>query len=145
MQCLGDKISSTIVAQAANVPTIPWSGSNIVISYTAGEMMITNIEESLYNSACISSGGVGLEISKVLGFPVMIKASEGGGGKGIRKVEKPQDFINLFEQVSKEVPGSPIFIMKVAEAARHLEVQIIADNVCTLIITFKNIYHDTVQ
>nr|XP_014342775.1 PREDICTED: acetyl-CoA carboxylase 1-like [Latimeria chalumnae] len=57
----------------------------------------------------------------------MIKASEGGGGKGIRKVNSADDFPNLFRQVQAEVPGSPIFVMRLAKHARHLEVQILAD------------------
>lgn len=57
----------------------------------------------------------------------MIKASEGGGGKGIRKVEKEEDFISLYNAASNEIPGSPIFIMKLAGDARHLEVQLLAD------------------
>ena len=52
----------------------------------------------------------------------MIKASEGGGGKGIRKVEKPEEFAAAFRQVQNEIPGSPIFVMKLAKCARHLEV-----------------------
>uniref|UniRef100_A0A673M3W8 acetyl-CoA carboxylase n=1 Tax=Sinocyclocheilus rhinocerous TaxID=307959 RepID=A0A673M3W8_9TELE len=62
-----------------------------------------------------------------IGYPVVIKASEGGGGKGIRKVDSSEDFPNFFRQVQAEVPGSPIFIMQLAEHARHLEVQILAD------------------
>ena len=50
-----------------------------------------------------------------IGLPVMIKASEGGGGKGIRKVENKEDFASLFRQVQNEVPGSPIFVMKLAK------------------------------
>lgn len=77
----------------------------------------------------------------------MIKASEGGGGKGIRKVDNPDDFPAAFRQVKlltnpqtinfnlssaltqvqAEVPGSPIFVMKLAKCARHLEVQLLAD------------------
>merc|ERR1719424_1219874 len=57
----------------------------------------------------------------------MIKASEGGGGKGIRKVTSAESFAGMFRQVLAEVPGSPIFIMKLASGARHLEVQILAD------------------
>jgi acetyl-CoA carboxylase/biotin carboxylase 1 len=57
----------------------------------------------------------------------MIKASEGGGGKGIRKCENLDDFAIQFRQVQAEVPGSPIFLMKLAKAARHLEVQLLAD------------------
>lgn len=57
----------------------------------------------------------------------MIKASEGGGGKGIRKVDNPEEFPALFRQVQTEVPGSPIFVMQLAHGARHLEVQLLAD------------------
>lgn len=57
----------------------------------------------------------------------MIKASEGGGGKGIRKVENNDDFAAAFRQVQTEIPGSPIFVMKLAKCARHLEVQLLAD------------------
>ena len=57
----------------------------------------------------------------------MIKASEGGGGKGIRKVLEPGAVKDAFRQVQGEVPGSPIFVMKMASGARHLEVQLLAD------------------
>lgn len=57
----------------------------------------------------------------------MIKASEGGGGKGIRVVDDEKKFESEFQQVMKEVPGSPVFIMKVINNARHLEVQLLAD------------------
>ncbi len=53
---------------------------------------------------------------------------KGGGGKGIRKVVCEDEFSNAFRQVQSEVPGSPIFIMKYAPNARHIEVQILADN-----------------
>lgn len=69
----------------------------------------------------------GLTAALKIGFPVMIKASEGGGGKGIRKSESIDDFPACFRQVQSEVPGSPIFIMKLATCARHLEVQLLAD------------------
>ena len=44
----------------------------------------------------------------------MIKASEGGGGKGIRKVTNPEDLPAALRQVQSEVPGSPVFLMKLA-------------------------------
>ena len=57
----------------------------------------------------------------------MIKASEGGGGKGIRKSLSEEDFGTFFRQVQAEVPGSPVFVMKLASHARHLEVQLLCD------------------
>lgn len=57
----------------------------------------------------------------------MLKASEGGGGKGIRKVLSAEELPAAFRQVQGEVPGSPIFMMKLVPNARHLEVQILGD------------------
>ncbi|KJH43391.1 Carbamoyl-phosphate synthase L chain, ATP binding domain protein [Dictyocaulus viviparus] len=65
-----------------------------------------------------------------------IKASEGGGGKGIRKCKNEGDFKENFVQVQTEVPGSPIFIMKCVENARHIEVQLIADRYENVIPVF---------
>ena len=57
----------------------------------------------------------------------MIKGSEGGGGKGIRKVDSEEGFTSFYNRVEGEVPRSPIFVMKLARNARHLEVQLLAD------------------
>ncbi|PUU75199.1 hypothetical protein B9Z19DRAFT_1067611 [Tuber borchii] len=57
----------------------------------------------------------------------MIKASEGGGGKGIRKVDSEEGFTSFYNQVAGEVPRSPILVMKLARNARHFEVQLLAD------------------
>nr|CAD7455142.1 unnamed protein product [Timema tahoe] len=124
MWALGDKIASSIVAQTANIPTLPWSGSDLKAHYSGKKIKITS---ELYKKGCISSIEDGLIAAQKIGFPVMIKASEGGGGKGIRQVEGPEEFPNLFRQVQSEVAGSPIFIMKLARCARHLEVQLLAD------------------
>ncbi|KAL3480745.1 acetyl-CoA carboxylase [Aspergillus californicus] len=126
MRSLGDKISSTIVAQHAEVPCIPWSGTG-VDQVVVDEHGIVTVEEDVYSKGCTFSPEEGLEKAKEIGFPVMIKASEGGGGKGIRKVENPEEFISLYNAASNEIPGSPIFIMKLAGDARHLEVQLLAD------------------
>jgi biotin carboxylase len=62
-----------------------------------------------------------------ISFPVMLKASEGGGGKGIRKVSDSEQVAAALRQVQGEVPGSPVFVMKLAPICRHLEVQLVAD------------------
>ncbi|KAJ9106305.1 hypothetical protein QFC21_001450 [Naganishia friedmannii] len=126
MRSLGDKISSTIVAQHAQVPCMPWSGTGISDTCLSEQGYVT-VPDAAYQNACITSWEQGLETSDRIGFPIMIKASEGGGGKGIRMVDSPEKFKNAFQAVAVEVPGSPIFIMKLAGSARHLEVQLIAD------------------
>ncbi|KAJ6219257.1 hypothetical protein RDWZM_005069 [Blomia tropicalis] len=126
MWALGDKIASSIVAQTAQVPTLNWSGSGLICpDWEEGKTF--KIPQELYLKGCVSDVNDGLIAAQKIGFPVMIKASEGGGGKGIRKSESPDDFPQCFRQVQNEVPGSPIFVMKLATCARHLEVQLLAD------------------
>ena len=125
MRALGDKISSTIIAQSAGVPTLPWNGSDIFVDLN--EDLDKLFSDEVYQRGCVKNAEEALEIVTRIGFPVMIKASEGGGGKGIRKVYDTCELPGLFRQVESEVKGSPIFIMKLAGKSRHLEVQIIAD------------------
>ncbi|KAL7669003.1 hypothetical protein ACOME3_009679 [Neoechinorhynchus agilis] len=129
MWALGDKVASCIIAQTAGVPTLPWSGLGIKLAQSDDEKdnLISNVPDTLYASACVRTAAEGLRASHKIGFPVMIKASCGGGGKGIRKVVLEEDFDHLFRQVEAEAPGSPIFIMKFASASRHLEVQVLCD------------------
>ncbi|CAI6341048.1 unnamed protein product [Periconia digitata] len=126
MRSLGDKISSTIVAQHAKVPCIPWSGEGVDQVKVDNNGIVT-VEDHIYDKGCTKTPEEGLEVAKKIGFPVMVKASEGGGGKGIRKVENEEDFVQLYRAAASEIPGSPIFIMKLAGSARHLEVQLLAD------------------
>lgn len=122
MQALGDKIGSTIIAQSAGVPTIAWNGDSLTVDYKKN-----GIPDSVYDSANVKTAEEALLCAERIGFPVMIKASEGGGGKGIRKALKSEEVPSLFRQVQGEIPGSPIFVMKMASKARHLEVQLLAD------------------
>ncbi|KAG0277801.1 acetyl-coenzyme-A carboxylase [Linnemannia exigua] len=103
-----------------------WSGTGITDTEMDSNGFVT-VPEDAYQAACVTDAEDGLKKAHAIGFPVMIKASEGGGGKGIRKVEDPEKFAQCFHQVLGEVPGSPVFIMKLAGNARHLEVQLLAD------------------
>lgn len=125
MQALGDKISSTIIAQSAGVSCIKWSGDGITVQADANGLV--HVRESDMSRACIKSASDLLKVAETLGFPLMIKASEGGGGKGIRLVKKTEDLEHLYEQVCKELPGSPVFLMGLCQDARHLEIQVVAD------------------
>lgn len=126
MWSLGDKIASSIVAQTANIPTLPWSGLGLKINEVKRGKHI-HIPKDLFEKGCVHTVQQGLKSAEKIGYPVIIKASEGGGGKGIRKAKNAEEFPSLFYQVQIEVPGSPVFVMKLAKNARHLEVQILAD------------------
>ncbi|KAL5992309.1 acetyl-coenzyme-A carboxylase [Asimina triloba] len=156
MSALGDKIGSSLIAQAAGVPTLPWSGSQVKIP---PKSCLEVIPDEVYREACVYTTEEAVASCQVVGYPAMIKASWGGGGKGIRKgsyreargtsyhgiltslvtyhacrtwltlkqVHNDDEVKALFKQVQGEVPGSPIFIMKVASQSRHLEVQLLCD------------------
>uniref|UniRef100_A0A8C3KHH4 acetyl-CoA carboxylase n=1 Tax=Calidris pygmaea TaxID=425635 RepID=A0A8C3KHH4_9CHAR len=130
MWALGDKVASTIVAQTVQIPTLPWSGSGLVAQWSEEDQkhqQTISIPLETYAQGCVKDTEEGLEVAKKIGYPLMIKAAEGGGGKGIRKVEAAEEFGTCFRQVQAEAPGSPIFLMKLAQHARHLEVQVLAD------------------
>ncbi|XP_073737078.1 acetyl-CoA carboxylase 2 isoform X2 [Callorhinus ursinus] len=107
MWALGDKIASTIVAQTLQIPTLPWSGSGLMVEWAEDDLQqgkrIT-VPEDVYNQGCVKDIDEGLEVAEKIGFPLMIKASEGGGGKGIRKAESAEDFPILFRQIAMGVP-----------------------------------------
>nr|CCC92488.1 unnamed protein product [Trypanosoma congolense IL3000] len=122
MFSLGDKIASTIVAQSNGVPTVPWSGDEIRLPPGTFE-----VDPMVYERAYISTAEECEEVCSRLGFPVMIKASEGGGGKGIRRCLRKEDVRDMFFAVTEEVKGCHIFVMRMLENVRHLEVQLLAD------------------
>ncbi|KAK8947541.1 Acetyl-CoA carboxylase 1 [Platanthera guangdongensis] len=117
MSALGDKIGSSLIAQAAGVPTLQWSGSHVKIS---PETCLDSIPDDIYRQACVYTTEEALATCQVVGYPAMIKASCGGGGKGIRKVHNDEEVKALFKQVQGEVPGSPIFVMKLASQIQSL-------------------------
>eukprot|EP00667_Euglena_gracilis_P000097 EG_transcript_97 len=122
MRALGDKISSTVVAQSAQVPCIKWSGSHCVLPPGT-----VNVDEQLYSQCCVKDLEHCRQVAEKVGFPLMIKASEGGGGKGIRMVKSMAGVEDAYLQCCAEIPGSPIFLMQLATGCRHLEVQLLGD------------------
>mgnify|MGYP001328552776 CR=1 FL=1 len=104
---LGDKVEARKVAIAAGVPTVPGSNGRI------GSM-----EDAR-------------KIVEQIGFPVMIKAAAGGGGRGIRIADSMIDFERHFPQASAEALAAfgdgGLYVEKVIKRARHVEVQILGD------------------
>lgn len=132
MSVLGDKIAANILAQTAKVPSIPWSGSYGGPDDGPLQAELTDegtIPDTTFEKATCRNVDEAIEAAKRIGYEngIMIKASEGGGGKGIRFVDNEKDLKNAYIQVSNEVVGSPIFLMQLCKNARHLEVQIVGD------------------
>jgi len=104
---MGDKIASKKLANAAKVNTIPG-----------------------WNEA-IESSERAVEIAKDIGYPVMIKASAGGGGKGLRVAFNDQDAFDGFTACRNEARNSfgddRVFIEKFVESPRHIEIQVLGD------------------
>ena len=108
MRRVGDKIASKLLAEQASVPVAPWSGGPVE----------TMAEASRHAGR--------------LGYPLLIKATAGGGGHGIRKVFSESQLRDAFESARSEAFkafGDPtVFLEKLLTGVRHVEVQIIADN-----------------
>ncbi len=107
MRSLGDKIGSKLLAEQVGVPVAPWSRGPV-----------TDLDHALATA-------------DELGYPLMLKATAGGGGRGIRKVGSAQDLTAVFDQTGDEAQrafGSGVmFLESLVSGARHVEVQVIAD------------------
>lgn len=104
---MGDKITAKETMIKAKVPVVPGSGG-----------LIKDVND-------------GLKIAEKIGYPVMLKATAGGGGKGMRIVWKPEEFAENYEKAQKEAKASftndGIYAEKFIEEPRHIEIQIIGD------------------
>ncbi|MBT6170626.1 MAG: acetyl-CoA carboxylase biotin carboxylase subunit [Flavobacteriaceae bacterium] len=104
---MGDKASAISTMKEAGIPTIPGS-----------EGVVETLDEAK-------------KIAKKIGYPIMIKATAGGGGKGMRAVWKEKDFSNLWESAKNEAQASfgndEIYMEKLVENPRHIEIQIVGD------------------
>ncbi|MCT8976340.1 pyruvate carboxylase [Clostridium sp. CX1] len=117
MENLGDKIKSKIVAQNAGVPTIP-----------GVEKPIESEEEAV-------------EFARSCGYPVMLKAAAGGGGRGMRIVTKEDELISSYRSAKNEAKKAfgidDVFIEKYLEKPKHIEVQILADKYGNVVHLFE--------
>ncbi|MDP6344512.1 MAG: biotin carboxylase N-terminal domain-containing protein, partial [Alphaproteobacteria bacterium] len=107
LQLFGDKVTARALAQSCGIPVV--SGS----------------------TAALESGSEAREIAHSIGYPVMLKATAGGGGRGMRAVtgddELPDAFLRCQSEAAAAFGDGAIFIEKLIERPRHIEVQILAD------------------
>ncbi|WP_240474390.1 carboxyl transferase domain-containing protein, partial [Intrasporangium chromatireducens] len=107
MRKLGDKIGSKLIAEEVGVPVAPWSRGGV-----------DTLEEAT-------------EAAARIGYPLMLKATAGGGGRGIRRVDSDADLRDAYERTRDEAArafgSGVVFLEKLVTGARHIEVQVIAD------------------
>jgi acetyl-CoA carboxylase biotin carboxylase subunit len=104
---MGDKVQARIAMERAGLPMLP--GTDVLRSLGEGEAEAARI-----------------------GFPLMLKAAAGGGGRGIRLVRKPEEFTHVFTTAQSEVREAfnddGLYVEKYLGLARHVEVQVFCDN-----------------
>src|SRR5687768_15443061 len=114
LKLMGDKVAARALAKKVKVPTLPGT-----------EDPIEDRTEAL-------------RVAKEIGFPLIIKAAFGGGGRGMRVVEKAGDLANLLDEARNEAGrafGNPsVFLEKYIPRAKHIEVQVLGDR-------FGNVLH----
>ena len=107
MRSLGDKITSKLLAEKARVPVTAWSGGALEDEHEA------------------------LEHAERIGFPVVLKATAGGGGRGIRIVERREELAEAFRSARAEAAAAfgngALFVEAMVQGGRHIEVQVAAD------------------
>ena len=105
---MGDKATAKATMKAAGIPTIPGS-----------EGIIESFEEAL-------------KIGNKIGYPIMLKATAGGGGKGMREVWTKEEFNKAWDSATKEAKASfgdeGMYIEKLIEKPRHIEIQVVGDS-----------------
>jgi acetyl-CoA carboxylase biotin carboxylase subunit len=108
MNMMGDKLSAKAAAKKFNVPMVPGSAG-----------AIKDLKEAI-------------EVALATGFPLLIKASAGGGGKGMRLVEKVEEVEEQMQLAMSEAKSAfgddAVFIEKFVSGPRHIEIQVLADN-----------------
>jgi acetyl/propionyl-CoA carboxylase alpha subunit/acetyl-CoA carboxylase carboxyltransferase component len=107
MRKLGDKIGAKLIAEEVGVPVAPWSRGGVDTVEAAAEA------------------------AAEIGYPLMLKATAGGGGRGIRKITNEAELIDAYERTRQEAArafgSGVVFLERLVTGARHVEVQVIAD------------------
>ena len=109
IRSMGNKVTAKETMEAAGVPVVP-----------GGEGVLSDAEEAK-------------KIANEMGYPIMLKATAGGGGRGMRLVKKENELINLYEIAYQEAlngfGNGDLYIEKFIEHPRHIEIQILGDTI----------------
>jgi propionyl-CoA carboxylase alpha chain len=117
MEIMGDKLSAKQAVKKFNVPLVP------------------GVDEA------ISDVTEAKKIAQEVGYPILIKASAGGGGKGMRLVQHPDEFEEQMQMAQNEARSSfgddAVFIEKFVDKPRHIEIQVFADQLGNVVYLFE--------
>ena len=117
MELMGDKLSAKQAVKSYNVPLVP-----------GVDEAITDVDEAIL-------------IAEQIGYPILIKASAGGGGKGMRLVENSAEFVEQMRMAQGEARSSfgddAVFIEKFVLEPRHIEIQVFADSLGNVVYLFE--------
>ncbi|WLD24031.1 acetyl-CoA carboxylase biotin carboxylase subunit [Flavobacterium dauae] len=117
IEVMGDKLAAKDTVKAYDIPMVPGL-----------DHAITDIDEAK-------------KVAKEVGFPILIKASAGGGGKGMRVVEKEEDFESQMQRAISEATSAfgdgSVFIEKYVGSPRHIEIQVMADTHGNVVYLFE--------
>ena len=117
MEIMGDKLSAKQAVKEFNVPLVP-----------GVDHAITDVQEAI-------------KIAEQIGYPILIKASAGGGGKGMRLVENSAEFVEQMKLAQNEARSSfgddAVFIEKFVTKPRHIEIQVFADRAGNTVYLFE--------
>ncbi len=117
MEIMGNKLSAKAAATKYNIPLVPGT-----------EEAVTDIK-------------IAQQRAQEIGFPILIKAAAGGGGKGMRIVEKPADFVEQMDLAVSEATSAfgdgSVFIERYVSSPRHIEIQVLGDNYGNIVHLFE--------
>ena len=117
MEIMGDKLSAKQAVKEFNVPLVP-----------GVDHAITDVNEAI-------------KVAEKVGYPILIKASAGGGGKGMRLVENSVEFVEQMKLAQNEARSSfgddAVFIEKFVTKPRHIEIQVFADRAGNTVYLFE--------
>lgn len=117
MEIMGNKLSAKAAAMKYNIPMVPGT-----------EEAVTDIQ-------------IAQKRAQEIGFPILIKAAAGGGGKGMRIVEKPADFVEQMDLAVSEARSAfgdgSVFIERYVSSPRHIEIQVLGDDHGNIVHLFE--------
>lgn len=113
----GDKVKARELAKGLDIPVVPGSGG------------------------VLESADAAVEAASLVGYPVMLKAAAGGGGRGMRRVDEVEEIAQAFERCASEAEAAfgdgAVFLERLVEHPRHIEVQVLADRTGQVVHLFE--------